>query len=130
MERPNERTESGVRRTGRSHRWRSGLLAVASALALLAAACSGSSGPPQGSSGGRLDFGSLPAAPSPAPTIGSPLRTDGTNLVGPNGKTVRFLGINVQGFQFSNDQGSSKPDQCGRTWHQPGVTAEQLAHLG
>ncbi len=130
MERPNQRTEAGIRRRGRSHRWPSGLLAVASALALLAAACSGSTAPPQGPSGGPLDFGSLPAASSPAPTIASPLHTDGTNLVGPNGKTIRFLGINVQGFQFSNDQGSSNPDDCGRTWHQPGVSAEQLAHLG
>src|SRR6266540_113854 len=130
MERPNRRAKSGVRASGRSPRPGAGLLAVASALLLLAAACKSSSGPPQGTSSGRVDFGSLPAAPSPAPAVASPLRTDGTRMMGPDGKEVRFVGVNVQGFQFSNDQGSSQPDQCGRTWHEPTITAEQLARLG
>jgi aryl-phospho-beta-D-glucosidase BglC (GH1 family) len=76
-------------------------------MTLLAAACS--------SNGGTPDL----TPPSPAPPVTGHVRTDGTRIVGPNGNSLRLIGVNLQGMDSSNDEGSNVQDACGKAWRVP-----------
>jgi aryl-phospho-beta-D-glucosidase BglC (GH1 family) len=52
-------------------------------------------------------------------------------MIGPDGRTIRFLGVNLQGLQISNDEGSDRPDACDREWRLPPAdAAENIAGWG
>ena len=98
------------RGTGRRRRGTGGrraLLATLVTTCVLGAACS---------QGGGAD--SL-TPPTPAATVGGRLHTQGTQLIGPDGKPIRLIGVNLQGLQFTNDEGSNQQDECGRAWRLP-----------
>jgi cellulase (glycosyl hydrolase family 5) len=97
-------------RAARRHRV---FVAAVAVLCLLGAACT--HGGPGVETPASVDL----QAATPAPTVSGPLRTEGTRIIGPNGKTVRLIGVNLQGMQFTNDQGSDQPDECGRAWRIP-----------
>ena len=99
-------------------------VAVVSAFALLAATCKSGGGADNGNPGGPR------AVRSPAPRATGSLRTDGTRIVGPHGKALRLLGVNLQGLQFSNDQGSDRRDACNRAWHLPQQNGQTLRSYG
>jgi cellulase (glycosyl hydrolase family 5) len=65
------------------------------------------------------------------PKVLGPLRTEGTRIIGPDGQMIRFLGVNLQGMQISNDNGSDQPDGCDRGWRVPPPdAAENIAGWG
>src|SRR5439155_3099070 len=111
-------------RPRRSFRRLGRLVAVGSAFALLAASCKSGGGANTGNPGGPA------AVKNPAPAATGSLHTEGTKIVGPRGRTLRLLGVNLQGLQFSNDQGSDQPDACNRAWHLPQQNGQTLQSYG
>jgi hypothetical protein len=118
-------------RGSRGPQW-AGLAAAAVAFGLVAYACTHSQGPngptpPPGGGSGNISVGPVPAgfkfveSPKDAPPAVNDqrLRTSGTKIVTASGKAVRLIGVNLLGLQSSNDDGSTQPDQCNRSWRMP-----------
>jgi aryl-phospho-beta-D-glucosidase BglC (GH1 family) len=84
---------------------------VAVALSMVGVACHSSSGPNP----------SEIVSPSVTPpkVVGAQLTTKGTKIYGPNGNPIRLIGVNLQGLQQSNDDGSQQPDECNHYWKKP-----------